>query len=160
MRVLFDENVPGFPASQSHPSSRFRVYSGAWLGSTSEWIAVESGRSKTGFNVIITADQNIKYQQNLSGRKIAMVVLGSNRWPHVRTTFERDRLCRRPIGSVEGSYHLSSKSSYRPRPRTISALIDKNDIPMPPATPILNAQSLAKSFGATTLFRGILVHRQ
>jgi hypothetical protein len=33
---------------------------------------------------MITADQNIKYQQNLSGRKLALIVLGSNIWPIVR----------------------------------------------------------------------------
>jgi hypothetical protein len=30
------------------------------------------------------SDQNIKYQQNLTGRKLALVVLGSNIWPVVR----------------------------------------------------------------------------
>ncbi len=33
---------------------------------------------------MITADQNIAYQQNLKERKIALVVLGSNRWTLVR----------------------------------------------------------------------------
>lgn len=37
-----------------------------------------------GFDVMVTSDQNIKYQQNLSGRKLALVVLGSNIWPIVR----------------------------------------------------------------------------
>jgi hypothetical protein len=37
-----------------------------------------------GFDVMVTSDQNIKYQQNLSGRKLALVVLGSNIWPVVR----------------------------------------------------------------------------
>jgi hypothetical protein len=37
-----------------------------------------------GFDVMVTSDQNIKYQQNLTGRKIALVVLGSNIWPIVR----------------------------------------------------------------------------
>jgi hypothetical protein len=37
-----------------------------------------------GFDVVVTADQNIVYQQNLKGRKIALVVLGSNIWPIVR----------------------------------------------------------------------------
>ena len=37
----------------------------------------------TGFNVMITSDQNISYQQNLKGRKLALVVLGSNIWPIV-----------------------------------------------------------------------------
>jgi DNA-binding NtrC family response regulator len=37
-----------------------------------------------GFEVIVTCDQNIKYQQNLTARKLALVVLGSNIWPIVR----------------------------------------------------------------------------
>lgn len=37
-----------------------------------------------GFDVMITADQNLQYQQNLKTRKIALVVIGSNRWPYVQ----------------------------------------------------------------------------
>ena len=36
-----------------------------------------------GFDVLVTADQNIVYQQNLTGRKLALVVLGSSIWPVV-----------------------------------------------------------------------------
>src|SRR5215469_2015 len=36
------------------------------------------------FDVLVTADQNIRYQQNLTGRKLALLVLGSNIWPIVR----------------------------------------------------------------------------
>lgn len=40
-----------------------------------------------GFEVLVTTDKNISYQQNLTGRKIAIVVLGKGRWslikPHV-----------------------------------------------------------------------------
>ena len=36
-----------------------------------------------GFDVLVTADQNIRYQQKLAGRKLAFVVLGSNIWPVV-----------------------------------------------------------------------------
>ncbi len=38
---------------------------------------------KADFDVMVTSDQNIRYQQNLSGRKLALVVLGSNIWPIV-----------------------------------------------------------------------------
>ena len=37
-----------------------------------------------GFDVMITSDQNIGYQQNLRGRRLALLVLGSNIWPVVR----------------------------------------------------------------------------
>jgi len=36
------------------------------------------------FEVLVTCDQNIKYQQNLTSRTLALVVLGSNIWPIVR----------------------------------------------------------------------------
>jgi hypothetical protein len=37
-----------------------------------------------GFEVLVPSDQNIQHQRNLSGRKFALVVLGSNIWPIVR----------------------------------------------------------------------------
>ncbi len=33
---------------------------------------------------IVTTDKNIRYQQNLTGRKIALVVLGQGRWSLIR----------------------------------------------------------------------------
>jgi len=39
---------------------------------------------RAGFEVFLTADKNIQYQQNLSGRKIAIVVLSTPQWPRVR----------------------------------------------------------------------------
>lgn len=40
-----------------------------------------------GFEVIVTTDRNLRYQQNLADRKIGVVVLGKGRWtvikPHV-----------------------------------------------------------------------------
>jgi hypothetical protein len=56
----------------------------------------------SGFDVVVTADQNIVYQQNLSGRQIALVVLGSNTWPIVR---QYEELIRAQISSAKpGSY--------------------------------------------------------
>ena len=37
-----------------------------------------------GFDVMVTADQNLVYQQNLKDRKIALLVLPSGRWPRVQ----------------------------------------------------------------------------
>jgi len=37
-----------------------------------------------GFDVLITADRNLRHQQNLTGRKLAVVVLPSGRWPKVK----------------------------------------------------------------------------
>jgi hypothetical protein len=39
---------------------------------------------ESGFDVMVTSDQNIPYQQNLAGRYLSLIVLGSNIWPVVR----------------------------------------------------------------------------
>jgi len=42
-----------------------------------------------GFEVLVTADKNIRYQQNLSGRRIAIVELGTPRWRAVLRHVEK-----------------------------------------------------------------------
>jgi len=42
--------------------------------------AGESG----GFEILVTTDTNLKYQQNLRARKIGIVVLLSTSWPKIR----------------------------------------------------------------------------
>lgn len=37
-----------------------------------------------GYEVFLTADKNLRYQQDLSGRNISIVVLGQSPWPLVR----------------------------------------------------------------------------
>ncbi len=39
---------------------------------------------RAGFDVFLTADKNIQYQQNLAGRKIAVLVLSTPQWPLLR----------------------------------------------------------------------------
>jgi hypothetical protein len=45
---------------------------------------VAERRGTPRFDVLITADKNIRYQQNLQGRKIAIVILTQLRWRLVR----------------------------------------------------------------------------
>jgi hypothetical protein len=37
-----------------------------------------------GFDLLVTTDKNVRYQQNLAGRKISIVVLGNSPWWLVR----------------------------------------------------------------------------
>jgi hypothetical protein len=37
-----------------------------------------------GFDVFVTTDRNIRHQQNLAGRKLAIVVIGAGRWRLIR----------------------------------------------------------------------------
>jgi len=59
---------------------------------------------EAGFDVMVTADQNIRYQQNLKGRKLSLVVLGSNIWPIVQ---EHGVTIRARVDSaMQGSYEV------------------------------------------------------
>jgi hypothetical protein len=39
---------------------------------------------QAGFEIVLTAYRRIRYQQNLTGRRLALVVLSSPAWPVVR----------------------------------------------------------------------------
>ena len=39
---------------------------------------------EAGFDVLLTTDKNMRYQQNFAGRRIAVVVLGNGLWPFVK----------------------------------------------------------------------------
>jgi predicted nuclease of predicted toxin-antitoxin system len=39
---------------------------------------------QAGFDMVVTADKNMRYQQNLEGRRIALVVLSTPQWPIVK----------------------------------------------------------------------------
>lgn len=66
-----------------------RVYSSYAISTVQEmgWAGVQNGellrRAEEHFDVLITADRNLRYQQNLSGRKLAILVLPSNQVPLV-----------------------------------------------------------------------------
>jgi hypothetical protein len=48
-----------------------------------------SAAEAAGFELLLTTDKNMRYQQNLAGRKIAFVVLGNQQWPILRRYVER-----------------------------------------------------------------------
>lgn len=78
MNVLFDHNVPH---KLRHSLPHHQVTTADEMG----WAELENGMllaaaEQAGFDLIVTADQNLSYQQNLTGRKLAVVVLSTNRW--------------------------------------------------------------------------------
>ena len=52
---------------------------------------LESARSTPSVKaiVVVTTDKNLRYQQSLEGRRIAVVILGKQQWPDVRPCIER-----------------------------------------------------------------------
>lgn len=82
MRVLFDQGTPA-------PLRRFltgheveTVYLRGWSELSNG--ALLSVAEQAGFDILITTDGNLRYQQNLSRRRIAILVLPTTRWPEIR----------------------------------------------------------------------------
>ena len=46
---------------------------------------------REGYELLITTDQNIRYQQNLTGRRLAVLVLLSTAWPNIQPRIEEIR---------------------------------------------------------------------
>ena len=44
---------------------------------------------EAGFELLLTTDKNIRYQQDLTARRIAIVVLGRQQWPQLRPHVRR-----------------------------------------------------------------------
>jgi predicted nuclease of predicted toxin-antitoxin system len=83
MNVLFDQGVPVplRPFLTNH-----KVATAYELG----WDKLQNGEllraaEQAGHEILVTTDQNLKYQQNLQGRKITIVVLLSANWPKIQT---------------------------------------------------------------------------
>jgi len=82
MRILFDNGTPRGVASASADHIVEEARSRGWdtLGNGDFLDAAEAA----GFDVFVTTDRNIRYQQNLTGRKIAIVVLNKARWKLIK----------------------------------------------------------------------------
>ncbi len=87
MLVLFDHSVPA-------PLSPFMIGHTVVEARTRGWDTLSNGdllaeAERAEFEVFVTADKNIRYQQNLADHRIALVVLSTPQWPLVRLHTER-----------------------------------------------------------------------
>jgi putative NIF3 family GTP cyclohydrolase 1 type 2 len=86
MLVLFDNGTPRglarFLTGHSVEEARARGWEELANG---ELIDVAE---QAGFEVLVTTDKNIHYQQNYRARKIALVVLEHSQWPMVKLVAE------------------------------------------------------------------------
>ncbi len=83
MRILFDKNVPVGVRRFLSGHEVLTFIEMQWNPQLENGELLNLAEA-AGFHVLVTSDQNIVYQQNLTGRKLALVVLGSNIWPIVR----------------------------------------------------------------------------
>ena len=87
MRILFDQATP-LPLRAYLDKHEIRT------ASQQGWATFKNGDLLTaaeaaGFELLLTTDKNLRYQQNLKDRRIAIVVLGRQQWPQVRPHAQR-----------------------------------------------------------------------
>jgi predicted nuclease of predicted toxin-antitoxin system len=86
MLILFDNGTP-------RGLARFLVGHTVEEAREHGWEELENGElieaaERAGFEVMVTTDKNIRYQQHLTARKIALVVLEHSQWPMVKQVAE------------------------------------------------------------------------
>lgn len=100
MRILFDNGTP-------NPLARSLIGHDVAFARQVGWHELKNGdllrqAEEAGYELLLTSDKNMRYQQNLSKRKIAIVVLGNQQWPDVK--LHLDRIAEAVNAAVPGSY--------------------------------------------------------
>jgi hypothetical protein len=100
MRILFDH---GTPSGIAKALAGHEVTEAVERG----WDRISNGEllklaEAAGFELLLTTDKRIRYQQNLTNRKIAILVLGNSRWRIVRLYL--DRIVLALTAATPGSY--------------------------------------------------------
>jgi hypothetical protein len=87
MLILFDHVTPRGVARFLPGHTVTKAKERGWDKLTNGNLLAEA--EQAGFDVLLAADKNMRYQQNLTGRRIALVVLSTPQWPRVRLHMER-----------------------------------------------------------------------
>ena len=101
MKVLFEQ---GTPVPLIGHISAHHVSTAYELG----WATLKNGEllaaaENSGFEVLVTTDTNLQYQQNLNQRKIAIVVLSTTSWPRIQKN----------IKAIVSAIDLATPNSYQ-----------------------------------------------
>ena len=82
MKILFDHGTPS-------PLRKHLAEHSVDRSAENGWELLENGEliqkaEDGGYDIIVTTVQSMRYQQNLAGRRLAVVVLMSTAWPRVQ----------------------------------------------------------------------------
>ena len=116
MRIIFDQGtpVPLRPHLSGHTvSTAFEL---GWATLTNgDLLAAAEGK----FDLLLTTDQNVRYQQNLSNRTLTILVLPTTSWPEIRNHIHEIAVA---ISSIEPGGYGEGKTYIRSSPVRPQAL--------------------------------------
>jgi hypothetical protein len=100
MKILFDQGTPV-------PLRRHLHHHNVATAAEMDWSQLTNGEllaaaTQAGFEVLVTTDQNLRYQQDLKERTIAVVVLMTTSWP--RISKQADKVAAAIEGAGSGDY--------------------------------------------------------
>ena len=87
MRVLFDHNIPSGTRRALIDHEVTEAIERGWQSISNGQLIANA--EEAGFDVLLTGDKRIRYQQNLTARRIAIVVVGNPTWRVLRKHLER-----------------------------------------------------------------------
>jgi hypothetical protein len=82
MRILFDQGTPVPLRAHLAEHTVETAYERGWAKVKNSQLL--KAAEEAGYDLLITTDQNLKYQQNLGPAKLAVLVLFTTSWPQLR----------------------------------------------------------------------------
>lgn len=100
MKVLLDENAP-------HQLRKHLLKHDAFTAAYAGLAGYKNGAllraaEEAGFHVLVTGDRTLQYEQNMAGRKLAIVSLSANSWRVIRV--HTDRIAAAVDAATAGSF--------------------------------------------------------
>ncbi len=87
MRVLFDQGAPVPLRRHLHPHEVDTTAERGWSGLDNGELLDQA--EAAGYDALVTTDQNLKHQQDLSRRTLRVIVLMTTSWPRIEKKVER-----------------------------------------------------------------------
>jgi predicted nuclease of predicted toxin-antitoxin system len=92
VRVLFDHNLPHKLRTELGALSKHEIVTASYMG----WRKLKNSEllrtaEENGFEAFVTGDQTLVHEQNLAGRRLAILALSANNWPIIKN-YVRDIL--------------------------------------------------------------------
>ena len=81
MRILFDQGVPAPLRRLLSGHEVDTTFERDWSG-LGNCVLLDRAESD-GYQILVTTDQNLRHQQNLAGRQLAIMVLLAASWPRI-----------------------------------------------------------------------------
>ena len=96
MKILFDQGTPAPLRRHLFEHSVDTAFEMGWYNVRNGEL-LDLGRAGTVTKLLITTDQQLRNQQNLSDRQIAVLVLLSTSWPRIKMRIDEIRKVLDPI---------------------------------------------------------------